>query len=60
MTFKTSSKKAVANKDLWQQLDELRERLSVGWHWVEGHAGVELNERCDTLVQLAIREAIQT
>ncbi len=55
--WKTAGKKPVKNKDLWQALDSLNETLPVSWHWVEGHAGVELNERCDELVQLAIQEA---
>ncbi|MFW5975828.1 MAG: RNase H family protein, partial [Alkalispirochaetaceae bacterium] len=55
--WKTAGKKPVKNKDLWQAVDSLNEELTVSWHWVEGHAGVELNERCDELVQLAIREA---
>lgn len=53
----TAAKKPVKNKDLWQSLDGLAAQLHVSWHWVEGHAGVELNERCDELVQLAIHEA---
>lgn len=55
--WKTAGKKPVKNRDLWQPLDELAQTLTVSWHWVEGHAGVELNERCDELVQQAIREA---
>lgn len=55
--WKTAGKKPVKNKDLWQALDSLNTTLPVSWHWVEGHAGVELNERCDELVQRAIQEA---
>jgi ribonuclease HI len=55
--WKTAGKKPVKNRDLWQTLDELAQALSISWHWVEGHAGVELNERCDELVQQALRQA---
>jgi len=47
--------KARANQEL---IAELRERLEVipkvVWHWVRGHEGVELNERCDALARQAI------
>jgi ribonuclease HI len=39
----------LANADLWQILDQLRQRHEVSWHWVKGHAGHEENERCDEL-----------
>ena len=51
--WKTASKKPVANKDLWQQLDEAVSRHHVRWHWVKGHAGDEFNERCDQLARTA-------
>ncbi|MBQ9630409.1 MAG: ribonuclease HI [Treponema sp.] len=49
--WKTSAKKDVLNKDLWEELDELASRLSIEWKWVKGHAGIEYNERCDALCQ---------
>ena len=51
--WKTASKKPVANQDLWQILDEAVSRHHVTWHWVRGHAGNELNERCDKLARSA-------
>lgn len=33
---------------------ELRGIPRVVWHWVRGHEGVELNERCDALARRAI------
>ena len=51
--WKTASKKPVANQDLWQQLDEAVSRHHIRWHWVKGHAGDELNERCDQLARTA-------
>ena len=49
--WKTANKKSVANQDLWQILDEAVSRHHVTWHWVKGHAGNELNERCDQLAR---------
>jgi ribonuclease HI len=51
--WKTAAKKPVANQDLWQQLDEAVIRHQVRWHWVKGHAGNPLNERCDVLARSA-------
>lgn len=49
--WKTSAKKDVLNKDLWEKLDELNTSVKPLWKWVKGHAGVEFNERCDQLCQ---------
>lgn len=51
--WKTASKKSVANQDLWQQLDAAIIHHNVSWHWVKGHSGNPLNERCDVLARLA-------
>jgi len=50
----TASKKPVKNQDLWQILHDLDAETRPEWHWVKGHAGDEMNERCDWLVQAAI------
>jgi ribonuclease HI len=42
-------KKTIKNMDLWQAMDAAVSRHKVGWHWVRGHAGHPLNERCDLL-----------
>ncbi len=52
--WKTASKKSVANQDLWQQLDELRQARDVDWHWVKGHAGHAGNEKADELANLGV------
>ena len=52
--WKTASKKPVANQDLWQQLDELRQAREVDWHWVKGHAGHAGNEKADELANLGV------
>jgi ribonuclease HI len=52
--WKTSDKKDVKNKDLWIELDELRKRHEIEWHWVKGHAGHPENERADALANMGI------
>jgi ribonuclease HI len=49
--WRTMSKGAVKNEDLWRRLDEARTRHEVDWRWVRGHAGHELNERADQLAK---------
>lgn len=49
--WKTSSKEPVKNKDLWEQLDCLENSNKIDWNWVKGHAGVEYNEMCDSMVR---------
>lgn len=52
--WKTSTKKDVLNKDLWEQLLHEETRLTkagihVTWKYVKGHAGIPGNERADTI-----------
>ena len=47
------------NADLWAELLELLDGEAVTLHWVKGHAGNELNERCDQLAVAAARSASQ-
>lgn len=49
-----SDGKAALNSDLWARLLDLIEELDISFHWVKGHAGHPLNERCD---QLAVQNA---
>lgn len=49
--WRTSANKPVKNADLWQALDEARDRHDVTWHWVKGHAGHPDNERADELAR---------
>jgi ribonuclease HI len=52
--WKTADKKPVKNAELWQELDELRAKHHVTWHWLKGHAGHPENERADELARLAM------
>jgi ribonuclease HI len=47
-------KEPVANRDLWLHLLSLSKKHEMIWVKVKGHAGEELNERCDQLARLEI------
>ncbi len=47
--WRTAGRQPVKNRDLWEQLIALTEIHQLSWRRVKGHAGVELNERCDQL-----------
>lgn len=51
--WKKSDGQPAVNPDLWQRLLDLYENLTVDMTWVKGHAGHELNERCDQLAVTA-------
>lgn len=53
--YRTKSRR-VANVDLWIQLLQRCEKHSMTFHWVQGHAGDELNERCDQLATEAAQQ----
>lgn len=54
--WKTASKKAVKNEDLWRLLDELSQQHSIDWRWVKGHSGHRENEIADQLANQGIDE----
>jgi ribonuclease HI len=47
--WRTSARKPVANRDLWEALDALSTTRAVTWTWVKAHAGHPENERVDAL-----------
>ena len=49
--WKTADKKPVKNEDLWKRLDSARERHTIDWRWIKGHAGHAMNERADELAR---------
>ena len=51
--WKRSGKEPVKNVDLWKRLLAAMEPHTVHYHWVKGHAGHPLNERCDVLATAA-------
>lgn len=50
-----SDKKPAINPDLWSELLDLVENLTVTFQWVKGHAGNPMNERCDELAVASAR-----
>ena len=51
--WKTTAKKPVKNKGLWQILEEETHRHKIKWEWVKGHSGHPENERADELANIA-------
>jgi len=54
--WKKSDGQDVLNIDLWQELIRLTAKGNVYFHWVKGHAGNVLNERCDRLAVASARK----
>jgi ribonuclease HI len=54
--WKNMKKKPVENRDLWEQLITLIKKYRIRFQKVEGHTGVELNERADQLARQGIDE----
>ena len=49
--WRTTDKKPVKNRDLWERLAAAVASHHVRWHWVRGHAGHSENERVDRLAR---------
>jgi len=56
--WRTMTKGAVKNEDLWRRLDAARARHEVDWRWVKGHAGHEFNEVADELARRGMLETL--
>jgi ribonuclease HI len=39
--------KRKTNLDFWKRLDQAAQKHRVNWQWTRGHAGHDLQERCD-------------
>jgi len=52
--WKTSQKKPVENKDLWEELLKLTEKHRVKFVKVKGHSDNQYNNRCDELARAEI------
>ena len=59
--WKTASKQAVKNVDLWQHLDSLVSQAGhqIEWRWVKGHAGDPGNERADALANRGVEQVLR-
>lgn len=51
--WKRGKNEPVKNIDLWKRLLTAKEMHNVTFIWVKGHAGHEMNERCDFLATSA-------
>ena len=51
--WKRGKNEPVKNVDLWKRLLEAMKIHNVTFTWVKGHAGHEMNERCDELATTA-------
>ena len=56
--WRTSDKKPVKNRDLWERLDLLCSQHDVSFHWVRGHNGHPLNEQADALANLGAQDYV--
>ncbi|MFA6730449.1 MAG: ribonuclease HI [Eubacteriales bacterium] len=54
--WKKADGKPALNIDLWEELLSLLEKHAVKFHWVKGHAGHSLNERCDEMATTRAKE----
>ena len=58
--WKTSNKKPVKNRRLWESLDSLCSKHFIEWKWVKGHSGNEGNELADQLANEAIEQYVSS
>ena len=56
--WKTASKRDVENQDLWRELLSVLSKHTYQFVKVKGHSDNPLNNRCDELARLAIKQAI--
>jgi len=49
--------KRRANKDLWEELDEMNEELNIEFQWVKGHAKSQWNNACDKVANQEAHKA---
>ncbi len=47
--WRTTTKKDVLNRDIWEDLAEAMEGKKIEWHRLSGHSGIPANERCDRI-----------
>jgi len=55
--WRTASKQAVKNEDLWRLLDDAlaHSQHNITWHWVKGHSGDPGNDRADSLANEGVK-----
>ncbi|MDH3645234.1 MAG: ribonuclease HI [Gammaproteobacteria bacterium] len=58
--WRTSSRKPVKNRDLWERLSAVIEQHDIEWVWVKGHSGHPGNERADLLANMAMDRMLES
>jgi ribonuclease HI len=58
--WKTSDRKPVKNRELWEELLRLSRIHRLEFEWTEGHSGHPENERCDQLAVAAYQKYLKT
>jgi ribonuclease HI len=53
--WKGANNKDIKNIDLWKELDSVKDRHEIKWHWVKGHSGNHYNEKVD-LIAVKMRD----
>ncbi len=57
--WRNAQKKAVLNRDLWEELLETTQDKNISWKYVAGHSDIAGNERCDEIAtQFADEEKV--
>ena len=51
--WKTADKRAVKNKELWEELDLLNNQFEISWNWVKAHSTDQLNNEVDLIAREA-------
>ena len=49
--WKTSKKKEISHREMWQEIYRLMEKHNVNPIWVKAHAGHKENELCDRIAK---------
>jgi len=49
--WRTSNKKEVAHKEMWQEIYKLMQKHKINPIWVKGHSGHKENEICDRIAK---------
>ena len=57
--WRTKAKRRVKNRDLWTEMLGAVRGRSITFNWIRGHAGHEMNERCDSLSNMQARKAVR-
>jgi len=57
--WRNAAKKPVMNRELWEALHELNQKIKPKWSYVEGHMGDKWNERADEIAVSFYNEPVK-